>query len=338
MDPIFWDLEDDSAAGTGLALRSGMPNAAQATLSEADAQPMGEGGFSAFLRLRQGSSARATWVLEESPGGTMISVGADDACDWQLRAAFVPARAFSILVVGGRTFVRSGPEPGVLLNGKPLDDGWVQIHNGGRIDVGLARLEVNMGYGLQPGATAAQASVQAPQPHIAPKSAPRKFAPKATLGYGPYDPSQSQSQVPQSQSPQSQLVDHVDGTYQPAETIHELRNPKKAPQGRQADPSAFTARTTAAASPRPRNTTIELSLEDLDYMGTRASSLPHMPDPRREISGEFAVGDVGYGPDGAPSLLGGTSRKDKPKLWRYALVGACTVGAYGGWVFLLDYL
>ncbi|MDB4986808.1 MAG: hypothetical protein JWN04_1986, partial [Myxococcaceae bacterium] len=103
-------------------------------------------GFCAFLRLRQGASERATWILEETPGGTMISVGSDSACDWQIRAAFVPARAFSLLIVGGRTFVRSGPEPGVLLDGKPVDDGWVQVPHGGRIDVGLARLEVTMGY------------------------------------------------------------------------------------------------------------------------------------------------------------------------------------------------
>jgi hypothetical protein len=102
--------------------------------------------FSASLRLQQGGSARATWLLTESPGGTMISVGADSACDWQIRAAFVPARAFSILVLNGRAFVRSGPEPGLLIDGKPVDDSWNPLPGQARIDIGLARFEVRTGY------------------------------------------------------------------------------------------------------------------------------------------------------------------------------------------------
>jgi predicted component of type VI protein secretion system len=98
----------------------------------------------ASLRLCQGSSARASWVLDEVPGGTMISVGTDAQCDWQVRAAFVPARAFSLLLAGGHVFLRSGSEPGVLLNGKAVDEGWNPVPNGARIDVGLARIEVTL--------------------------------------------------------------------------------------------------------------------------------------------------------------------------------------------------
>jgi hypothetical protein len=102
--------------------------------------------FSVFLRLRHGGAARATWLLTEAAGGTMISVGTDSACDWQIRAAFVPARAFSVLVVGGRAFARSGPESGLLLNGKPVGEGWASLPQNARIDIGLARIEVVSGY------------------------------------------------------------------------------------------------------------------------------------------------------------------------------------------------
>lgn len=280
-----------------------MEYAAKATLNEADVQPRGDSTFSAFMRLRQGASARASWVLEETPGGTMVSVGSDLACDWQLRAAFVPARAFSILVVGGRTFMRSGPEPGVLLNGKTLDEGWVQVPDGARIDVGLARIEVTMGYS--------------------------EWAPSIDQAFDLRSPFNPPTQAPEPFGRQ---------------TVHELhtrKQPEPIPQSRRPEPSlrstqAYTGelRTPAAAAPRKRNSTIELSLDDLDYMGTQAVAQAR---DHGAISGEYAVG----APDEelvAPSLLGGERPKDKSKLWRYAVLGVFTAGAYGGWVYLLDYL
>lgn len=313
-EPIYAELVvDELDGGTALALRSGMEYAAKATLNEADAQPRGDSTFSAFLRLRQGASARASWVLEETPGGTMVSVGADLACDWQLRAAFVPARAFSILVVGGRTFMRSGPEPGVLLNGKPLDEGWVQVPDGARIDVGLARIEVTMGYS--------------------------EWAPSIDQAFdlrSPFNP-------PSARAPESAPQAHADDAFV-RQAVHELHN-RKQPQpslrstqaydGFTGEPRAHApAPRPVGAAPRKRNSTIELSLDDLDYMGTQAvAQARHEGD----ISGEYAVG--GADPELiAPSLLGGERPKDKSKLWRYAVLGVFTAGAYGGWVYLLDYL
>jgi hypothetical protein len=307
----------------GLALSSIMQNAANVTLNEADVLPQDEAGFSALLRLRQGSSARATWVVEASPGGTMVSVGSDAACDWQVRAAFVPARAFSVLVVGGRTFVRSGPEPGVLLDGKPMVDGWVQVHNGARIDVGLARMEVTMGYGdwLAPG-----------------ENTQAKRSP--LLQTVPYE-----------------LDDDEESG---RETIHELNNRKPhavveptAPRAATQAGAAQAARDGKAAAwrgqiadrrarqgnaPR-RNATIELTLDDLDYMGTPVVNLPGVGAANdREVSGEYAVPDPTTRYSAAPSLLGRETPKDKSKLWRYAVAGVVTVSAYGGWVYLLDFL
>lgn len=100
-------------------------------------------GTCACVRLRQGSSARASWNLEECAGGTTITVGSGPTCDWQIRAAFVPPHALSVLFVNGRVYVRPGPEHGVLLNGHGLgDDGWAPVEEGDRLDVGLARLEI----------------------------------------------------------------------------------------------------------------------------------------------------------------------------------------------------
>jgi hypothetical protein len=298
-EPIYAEVVVDELDGTALALRSGMEHAAKATQNEADATARGDSTFSAFLRLRQGASARASWVLEETPGGTMISVGADLACDWQLRAAFVPARAFSILVVGGRTFMRSGPEPGVLLNGKSLEDGWVEVPDRARIDVGLARLEVTMGYS--------------------------EWAPSIDQAFdlrSPFNP------VNPAGGAEEQLG---------RQTIHELRNRKHHDVDLRST-HAYDTRTGkplgAAPAPRRRNSTIELSLDDLDYMGTQAGAQARDDS---EVSGEFAVGALD-GDQAAPSLLGSDRPRDKSKLWRYAVAGVFTAGAYGGWVYLLDYL
>jgi hypothetical protein len=301
-----------------------MQHATKATLSEADVPPSGERTFSAYLRLRQGASARATWVLEESPGGTMISVGADLVCDWQLRAAFVPARAFSMLVIGGRTFIRSGPEPGVLLNGKALDEGWVPVPDGARIDVGLAQLEVTMGYS--------------------------DWAPSIDQAFdlrSPFNPA----------TPAGNAADADHGRRQ---AVHELHN-RKPQAGMHSSAQAHEARAqdsrmhetrgyghetrgygTDARGRQPasraRNATMELSLDDLDYMGTQA-----VPSTRQHaVSGEFEVGGATRAADNddddAPSLLGSTRARDKTKLWRYAVAGVFTAGAYGCWVYLLDYL
>jgi predicted component of type VI protein secretion system len=98
---------------------------------------------SARLRLRQGSSTRATWILEEAPGGTMITIGTDPTCDWQIRAAFVPARAFSVLLVSGALYVRPGVDLGVSLNGRPLAaQTWTKVDAESRVDCGLAQLEI----------------------------------------------------------------------------------------------------------------------------------------------------------------------------------------------------
>ncbi|MET0341453.1 MAG: hypothetical protein ABW252_10665 [Polyangiales bacterium] len=102
---------------------------------------------SACARLRQGSSARATFILEDAAGGTTITVGADATCDWQVRAAFVPPHAFSLRLREGQVTVQAGPAQGVLLNGKLLGEGWSPVPNGARIDVGLARVEVAVGIG-----------------------------------------------------------------------------------------------------------------------------------------------------------------------------------------------
>lgn len=282
--------------------------------------------FCAFLCLRQGASERASWLVEEALGGTMISVGADEACDWQIRAAFVPARAFSLLVVGGRTFVRSGPEPGVLLNGKAIDDGWIQVPNGGRIDVGLARLEVTMGYGdpsedlmqtqqeVEPwGArtsrTASQPRYSQPHAHTVGDDYGR-----ATLDLGvmPLDAEPLPLTTPRTRS-------------------REQPRASENPSLRHAHPN------------------IERTLEQL-YMdadvrqgaqhvqGALSDQVPQARMLGHE-SGEFDT-PTATGEFSAPSLLDDPVVSDADKRrWRlYAVVGVVVAGAYGGWIVLLDFL
>src|SRR5690349_951557 len=40
----------------------------------------------ACVRLTGGSSTHATWMLEDGPGGTAITIGSDPGCDWKIKA------------------------------------------------------------------------------------------------------------------------------------------------------------------------------------------------------------------------------------------------------------
>jgi hypothetical protein len=109
---------------------------------EASAGPV---GTTACLHLQRGSSSQVTWFLEDVPGGTSLSIGADPTCDWQLRAACVPPHAVSVLLLSGNLFVRSTCEGDVQLDGSPLGDSWVAVHDGARLDIGFAQLSISCG-------------------------------------------------------------------------------------------------------------------------------------------------------------------------------------------------
>jgi hypothetical protein len=122
--------------GTHVATSLGMEHAASAD-TDAAYEPM-----TVCVCLRRGSAAQSTWFLEDVSGGTTISVGADPACDWQVRAACVSAHAISMLLLSGTLFVRSTCQGDVLLDGAPLGDAWVVVPDFACIDIGLAQLEV----------------------------------------------------------------------------------------------------------------------------------------------------------------------------------------------------
>lgn len=305
-----------------------MQHAAAATIDETPRFSEPSEPFCAFLSLRQGASERASWLVEEALGGTMISVGADEACDWQIRAAFVPPRAFSLLVVGGRTFVRSGPEPGVLLNGRAIDDGWIQVPNGGRIDVGLARLEVTMGYGD-------------PSEDL-------------TETLQEVEPSWSSTSRTANQPQYGQPRQHTSGDYGRATLdlgvmpLDAEPLPLTTPRTR----SREQPRASENPSRRHARPSIERTLEQL-YMdadvrqdeqrvqGALSDQVPQARMLGRESmlgheSGEFSTAT---GEFSAPSLLDDpASDTDKRRWWLYAVVGVVVAGAYGGWVVLLDFL
>lgn len=149
-------------------------------------------------RLRQGSSTRSSWILEDAPGGTTITVGADAACDWQVRAAFVPPCAFSLRLLEGILMVRAAYEPGVLLNGRPVGVAWTPVPSGARLDVGLARIEVTLQDPLAREALQAEDSGVRPvahpgAPHVAPGAVfdllPQAGGVTARLGPPPSSPS-----------------------------------------------------------------------------------------------------------------------------------------------------
>lgn len=99
----------------------------------------------ARLHLQRGSSSQVTWILEDVPGGTSISVGADPGCDWQIRAAGVPPHALSVLLLSGNLFVRSTCEGDVLLDGSPLGDSWIATRDGARLDIGQCQIAIARG-------------------------------------------------------------------------------------------------------------------------------------------------------------------------------------------------
>jgi len=300
------------------------------------------GGFCAFLRLRQGASARATWILEESGGGTMISVGSDDACDWQIRAAFVPPRAFSLLIVGGRVFVRSGPEPGVLLDGKQVEEGWVQVPHGARLDFGLARLEVTMGYGDTSGQLverieqveeSSRRTVSEVQ-ELA--TAHAKHVGRTTLNLGaiPIMPI----------APQQDVDDLAATTERPA-----VRMPRKKPHPTielqlddiVVEPSLADTLRASGVVPQARLVEHESGEFDVPADDTQArldERIRAAAEFQARMHSEFASPEEFTPPSGAPALL-----DDEPALaqagrrwWMYAAAGVATAGAYGGWLLLLD--
>jgi hypothetical protein len=302
------------------------------TATNDHALDLGAGEFSAFLRLRQGGASRTTWNLTEAPGGTMISVGADAACDWQIRAAFVPARAFSILVVGGRSFVRSGPEPGLLLDGKPVDDSWNPLPARARIDIGLARFEVRSGYADMAGE---EPVLDLSQPRREPTPDPRvgAWAPSDAMANTAVVQRQaaaaSVQTAPARSTRRKQTMQTQEYGWHGAESSRVQRVgtlPERQPRRPEVAPAKLV---TPAASPRPktmRNSTIELNMDDLDYVGT-------IPLPRgNERTGEYAV---------SPSLLGSdeiTRVTGSARGLRYVGMGCFFASAYGAWLYLLDRL
>lgn len=98
----------------------------------------------ACIRLIQGASDDAVWVLESGVGGTFLTIGADPECEWQIRAAGVPAHAVSVLLVGGTVHVRSGPQRCARMNGTLLSEQWTPVERDARLDIGMASLEIKL--------------------------------------------------------------------------------------------------------------------------------------------------------------------------------------------------
>jgi hypothetical protein len=117
----------------------------QASRNVQAAESKSEGPLATIRLVRGASLQAANWVLQAGPGGTSLTIGADPSCEWQIRAAGVPARAFCVLLTEFGLYVRSACQSGVRLNGQPLAADWQLVSSEARIDIGMASLELGPG-------------------------------------------------------------------------------------------------------------------------------------------------------------------------------------------------
>jgi hypothetical protein len=96
----------------------------------------------ALLRLRRGSSPLPLWAFGRNDRDQVITVGSDPSCDWPICSAGVAPIELAFLFTGDSLFVQSArPNVGARLDGERLDDRWVPLRNGARIDVGTAAID-----------------------------------------------------------------------------------------------------------------------------------------------------------------------------------------------------
>jgi hypothetical protein len=96
----------------------------------------------ALLRLRRGSSPLPLWAFGRNDRDQVITVGSDPSCDWPICSAGVAPIELAFLFTGDSLFVQSArPNEGARLDGERLDDRWVPLRNGARIDVGTAAID-----------------------------------------------------------------------------------------------------------------------------------------------------------------------------------------------------
>jgi predicted component of type VI protein secretion system len=254
--------------------------------------------ITACLHLQRGSSSQATMFLEDVPGGTSITVGADPDCDWQIRAACVPAHALSVLLLSGNLFVRSTCEGDVLLDGRPLGDNWVAVQSGARLDIGLAQLVVALGaaHSAFEGPTLGTLSYTEAELPLPLATARQHSLSRATrLGIPVWSAGASQDAPAWSAGGSERAPARSAGASERGGTL-----------------AAAAARIEAQA-PTPRAAT--LRMEPMDARDSVA--------PGRHSRGF------------APSLLGEDQRSSSG-VWPYVLAGLVTLVAYAGWVMVLD--
>lgn len=273
--------------------------------SNVSSSPYTSRQLTACLRLTRGSSAQATWLLEDVPGGTTIQIGGDGDCDWQLRAACVPDHALTAMLVGGTLFAKSATESTVLLNGKPLALQWTEVGSGSRIDIGLARIDVALGE-----ADSAFAG-----------RVPDTFVPAAVTAQEL--PLEAKRTLEYRMSPEISAMLKDEQRGQAAATFAEIAAPQEMLR------EALHAPAIQAEHEPPQ---VARSMDE-----PRPSVLP---DAGRtsfmgRLSGRWSRPSL----HGAPSLFEeGARPQQNPNLWKIAVGGVLTVLAYGGWVFLLDHM
>lgn len=97
-----------------------------------------------WLRLVRGSSREPDRLLADRTFQTVLSVGSDVSCDWQIVAEDVPALALWMRASPGGLLVRAAPACPVSIDGQLLGSLWTPAASGSRISVGGAAFEVGL--------------------------------------------------------------------------------------------------------------------------------------------------------------------------------------------------
>ncbi len=111
-------------------------------------------GHLALLNLLRGVSAWNAWAFDPMDVGLTITVGSTANCDWQIAS---PGVSPMFLAFTGESLVARAlaHDPRVRLNGAALEENWVALRHGDRLDFGVATLGVSLGPALHRGSTRA---------------------------------------------------------------------------------------------------------------------------------------------------------------------------------------
>src|SRR5687768_11424209 len=94
-----------------------------------------------WLRMTRGTAEQPVCMVSADE---TLSVGASEACDWQVRGADVPAEALALRTLAGCLFARAADDADVRIDGEQLAAMWVPVEKGARLQIGDVLIEVGL--------------------------------------------------------------------------------------------------------------------------------------------------------------------------------------------------